>query len=242
MPSSGSYKGFICPGDDYTTFSYYNGCYNSTKSGNSYTHTWTSNAQSTWNGCVTDRTQPYDAQNTTPTNADTAFIVEQYDACPTSLMPLSYDWTALKAKVDAMSPNGGTNQPIGLAWAWQSLTQGAPLNAPAQDPNYAYSQIIILLTDGLNTQDRWPSYGNGNTQFGGQIDARQQVLCDNIKAAGVTIYTIQVNTSTPPDPTSSILQYCASSSDKFTVVTSSANIASTFLKIGNDLSKLRIAQ
>ena len=26
---------------------------------------------------------------------------------------------------------------------------------PAEDPNYNYTQVIILLTDGLNTQDRW---------------------------------------------------------------------------------------
>jgi Flp pilus assembly protein TadG len=242
VPSSGSYKGYICPGDDYTTFSYYNGCYSSVKSGNSYTHTWTANAQSTWNGCVTDRTQPYDTQNTAPTSASTYFTVEQYDACPTALMALSYDWTGLKAKIDAMTPNGGTNQPIGLAWAWQSLTQTAPLNAPAFDPNYTYNSIIILLSDGLNTQDRWPAYGNGNTQFNGQIDARQKLLCDNVKAAGITIYTIQVNTGTPADPTSAVLQYCASGSDKFFLLTSSSQVVTTFNSIGTSLSKLRIAQ
>jgi hypothetical protein len=54
-------------------------------------------------------------------------------------MPLSYDFAALKAEVDALTPNGGTNQPIGIAWGWQSLTETAPLNAPAEDPNYTSS-------------------------------------------------------------------------------------------------------
>ena len=49
---------------------------------------------------------------------------------------------------------------------------------------------IILLSDGLNTQDRW--YGNGFTLTQVMI-ARGS--CDNIKAAGVTIYSIQVNTA-----------------------------------------------
>ena len=35
------------------------------------------------------------------------------------------------------------------------------------------------------------------SQFGGQIDARQRILCDNIKAQGVTIYSIQLNTGSP---------------------------------------------
>jgi hypothetical protein len=38
---------------------------------------------------------------------------------------------------------------------WMSLTGGGLFTAPAMDPNYTYSQVIILLTDGLNTQDRW---------------------------------------------------------------------------------------
>ncbi len=86
-----------------------------------------------------------------------------------------------------MEPTGNTNQGIGMAWAWMSLTQSDPLNAPAKDPNYTYKDAIILLSDGLNTQNRW--YSNAS-----QIDARQKILCDNAKAAGITVYTIQVNT------------------------------------------------
>ena len=53
-----------------------------------------------------------------------------------------------------MQPVGNTNQAIGLQLGWQSLT-AAPFTVPAKDPNYTYKQVIILLTDGLNTQDRW---------------------------------------------------------------------------------------
>ncbi len=28
-----------------------------------------------------------------------------------------------------------------------------------------------MLSDGLNTEDRWPANGNGQTQYGGAIDA-----------------------------------------------------------------------
>ena len=77
-----------------------------------------------------------------------------------------------------MQPTGMTNQGIGLAWAWMTLGQGAPFNAPAKDPNYTYKDAIILLSDGLNTQNR---YSNSASQ----IDARQKILCDNAKAAGI---------------------------------------------------------
>jgi Flp pilus assembly protein TadG len=194
-----------------------------------------------WNGCVTDRDQDYDTKNTTPTSAgNTKFYAEQYDACPAQLAPLTTDFASLKTKVDSLVPNGGTNQPIGIAWGWQSLTQGAPLNAPAEDPNYTYKRALIVMSDGLNTQDRWPSYGNGQTQYNNAIDNRQKIQCDNIKAAGVVIYTMHVNTRS--DPTSSVLQYCASGPDKFSTVTSASQIMTAFTAIGTSLSKLRVAK
>ena len=48
------------------------------------------------------------------------------------------------------------------------------------------------------------------------------MTCNNIKAAGVTLYTIQVNTG--GDPTSTLLQNCASTSDKFFLLTSASQI------------------
>jgi hypothetical protein len=222
---------------------------------NTYNHTWIANSTSTWTGCFTDRTQPYDTQNTTPTSATTAtlFPANQYYEnstayCSSSsstplqtIMPLSYNWTALQSEITAMQPTGGTNQAIGLAWAWQSLQTTAPMNAPALDPNYTYNQAIILLSDGLNTEDRWPANGNGSTQYNGAIDARQMILCDNIKAQGITIYTIQVDTSSPPDPVSSVLSYCASGSQNFFMLYSASQVISAFNSIGTSLSQLRIS-
>jgi hypothetical protein len=85
----------------------------------------------------------------------------------------------------------------------------------------------------LNTQNRW--YRNAS-----RIDARQIILCDNAKAANVTIYAIQVNTG--GYPTSSVLQYCASGTDKFYLVTSASQILSVFNSIGTSLLKVRAAK
>lgn len=195
------------------------------------------NSTSAWNGCVMDRTQSYDTQITPPTSTATYYPADQSSYCPTPIAPLSYSWSSLKSTVSAMSPLGGTNQPIGLVWAWQTLQQSAPFNAPAEDSNYTYTKAIVLLSDGLNTMDRW--YGNGSTQSP-QVDARQQILCDNIKAAGVTIYTIQVNTG--GDPTSTILQYCASGSSNFFMLTDASQVITTFNSIGTSLTKLRVSK
>jgi Flp pilus assembly protein TadG len=223
-------------------------------SGNWWNQTCTPKNHNTWTGCVTDRDQDYDTKNTAPTSSATRFPADEYyengeTYCKPGnspflqqVVPLSYDWSSLKNTITAMQPTGGTNQAIGMAWAWMSLTQSDPLNAPAKDPNYTYKDAIILLSDGLNTEDRWPSYGNGVVQYNGQIDARQRILCDNAKAAGITVYTIQVNTSTPADPTSAVLQYCASGPQNFYSVTSASQTAAVFSSIGTSLSKLRVAK
>jgi Flp pilus assembly protein TadG len=216
-----------------------------------YDHVWRGTTaaapdHSTWNGNITDRgswsgpsTGNYDTNVTTPTTSNTAtlFPAEQYAYPIQSMMPLNYDWASMKTLVNNMVANGSTNQNIGLVLGWQSLVGGGPFpTPPAMDPNYKYQQVIILLTDGLNTQDRW--YGNGSATAT-QVDTRQQMTCNNVKAAGITLYTVQVNTD--GDPTSTLLQNCASSSDKFFLLTSSSQIVTTFNQIGTALSNLRIA-
>lgn len=195
----------------------------------------------TWNGCITDRDQDYDTKNTTPTaDKSTQFYAEQDTNCPAQLLPLTTDFASAKSKIDSLASKGGTNQPIGIAWAWQSLTQGAPLNAPAEDTGVTTNKVLIVMSDGLNTMDRWPAYGNGQVQYLGQIDARQSIQCTNVKAAGVVVYSMQINTR--GDPTSAVLKNCASSDDKFVMVTSSTQIMTAFTAIGSSLSKLRVAK
>jgi Flp pilus assembly protein TadG len=211
------------------TCSYY--YYHSKNSCESHGKVWTPAAHSTWNGCLTDRDQNYDTTNDPPVSGSTLYPTEQYSACPAKLMGLSNDWDALSAKIEDMQPNGNTNQAIGLQMGWQSLT-ASPFTIPAMDSNYEYHKAIILLSDGLNTQDRW-YYGAS------AIDARQKKTCDNLKAAGITIYAIQVNTG--GDPTSTLLQYCASDASKFYLLTSADQIVAAFDQIGTALSNLRLS-
>jgi Flp pilus assembly protein TadG len=205
-------------------------------------YTWTPANHNTWNGCVMDRgnwdapdTGNYDTNVVAPSTSITAtqYAAEQYNPCPQAVMGLNYNWTAMKSLVNNMSPGGNTNQAIGLQLGWMSLTGGGPFAMPAEDPNYTYQHVIILLTDGLNTQDRWYSDQ-------ASIDARQRLTCTAAKQAGVTLYMIQVNTD--GSPTSTLLQQCASSSDKFFLLTSSSQIVTTFNQIGTNLSKLHIAK
>ena len=215
--------------------------------------TWTPNAHSTWNGCITDRGGPtapdagnYDVNTAAASTATPAslFPAEQYGSCPQPVMGLTYNWNSMTSLVNSLSANGNTNQAVGLAWGWLSLVGGGPFTVPTMDPNYKYQQVIILLSDGLNTQDRW--YGTDMCGAIMCIDAREKLICDNIKDSGVTIYTIQVNTDA--EATSNVLKYCAGTvkqvgdPNKFFLLTSSTQIVTTFQTIGTALSQLRISK
>ena len=209
--------------------------------GYSWRHTVGSPDHNQWNGCVTDREQDYDVNATVPSAADasTLFIADQEPFCPEEILPLSYNWSLINSRIAAMYPDGATNQTIGLQWGWFSLLQQAPLNAPAEPSNNAYQHIIILLTDGLNTVDRW--YGNYQ-DVSPDVDARMTKLCNNIKndPRGFVIYAIQVDTG--GDGTSAVLPACASSSSNFFRLTRSGDIADAFSQIFASISMLRVSK
>ena len=208
--------------------------------------TWTPANHSTWNGCVTDRgystgpdtTYNYDVNSSSPNPARTTsyFPAEQYAYCTQTLMSLSYNWTSLSSEIDAMSANGSTNQTIGLVWGWHALTQGAPLTPPAL-PDQT-QRVIIILSDGLNTQNRWS--GDGSHQSS-DVDARMALVCTNAKAAGITIYAVYVDIN-GAQGNSSVLQSCASDASKYYDLTSSSQIQQAFTDIGQQITNLRISQ
>jgi Flp pilus assembly protein TadG len=214
---------------------------------------WRPSPKTAWDGCVRDRNQSLDVDKTAPTfpftnvsktnisgvsedyrsanTPDTSdgFQPFQYATCPATLMRLSFDWSAINTKIDELQPNGNTNVTIGLTWAFHMLTAGDPLNSAAV-PTGDLDKVIILLTDGDNTQNRWT-----NTQT--DIDARTQQTCANVKKANIKIYTIRVI-----DGNASLLQACASKSDMYYNVQDASQLNDVFAQIAKNLANLRIAK
>lgn len=190
---------------------------------------WTVASRNTWNGCVWDRDQNFDIQNTAPgTSQATKFRAHQASNCPTAMMPLTNDWAALHAKIDAMIPTGNTNVTIGMAWAWQTLSPVEPMNAPATEPDL--DKVIVLLTDGQNTQNRFTSSTSS-------IDSRTEKVCTNAKADNVKVYTVRVI-----DGNANLLRNCATKPDWFYDVNEAWQLNSVFASIAQNLANLRIAK
>ena len=163
-------------------------------------------SHSTWTGCVMDRDQDNDVENTAPNPADVTTLFPAAPstlyahtpanswkfACPEQLVPLTdiysqSGYSALTGEVNGMVANGTTDQPLGFAMGWMTLTNSAPFSPGAMPSDT--TPIVIIVSDGLNTQDRWTGDGQNEDT---QADQREAMVCSNMKAAGIIIYSVYV--------------------------------------------------
>jgi Flp pilus assembly protein TadG len=194
-----------------------------------------------WDGCMTDRDQPHDAKDTLPGSATPgsrfwwkkkASDTNQVNCGNLArIIPLTSDLAKIKTAADTMIASGNTNVPIGLAWAWHTLSPSAPLKEGSPDGTADLLRAVILLTDGDNTQNRWGNNG------GDAIDQRTTEVCTNIKAAGIVLYTIRVING---DAT--LLKSCATTPTHYYNVTDASQLTPVFEQIASSLSKMRISK
>ena len=111
--------------------------------------------------------------------------------------------------------------------AFQMLSPVAPFNASAAKNDL--DKVIILLTDGDNTQNRWSTSQN-------TIDARTKLACENVKAANIKIYTIRVINGN-----STLLRDCATKTDMYYDVQNASQLSAVFSTIAQNLANLRLS-
>jgi Flp pilus assembly protein TadG len=184
-----------------------------------------------WQGCVSDRDQPYDVQGTVPSaNALTLYpgALCQYPGL-VPVLPLTKNFGGLKLAIGFMNPTGNTNTEIGLAWGLAMLTPGAPLSA-AQVPNKDLLKTIVFLTDGLNTESRF-------SKNPVEIDQRTNLLCNEIRKATISLYTVRLI-----EGNETLLRNCATTPDMYYNVRQASELDDVFKKIAGEITTLRLAR
>src|SRR4029078_10897868 len=73
------------------------------------------------------------------------------------------------------------------------------------------------------------------------MDQRTLQICNNIKAAGVIIYTVAFQIPGDQAGALDLLNSCASDKDKYFAPGTEAELLAAFNAIGRDLSELRVA-
>lgn len=175
------------------------------------------------------------------------------------LLRLTNDQNALNAEIGHMVAVGDTNLAIGLQWGWLTLSPTAPFGDGVAYNTPNTSKIVVFLTDGQNqnssSNDADASFysgvgyiwqnrigaaaGSSQSQRTAALDNRTNLICSNIKADGIVVYTVRIDVS---GVSPSVLQTCASSADKFYDVPNVANLPVAFQQIAGQIGKLRLAQ
>jgi Flp pilus assembly protein TadG len=175
------------------------------------------------------------------------------------LMRLTSDFTGLKTAVNAMTAIGDTNIPVGMAWGWNLLSPNGPFAADTVAYNTAKnSKVVVMMTDGQNAnvntgstnaslysgigyiwQNRLGISSGSSAQRQAAIDARLTLLCTNMKAKGIEIYTVRVEVN---DTAYQVLQNCATKPDMFYDVKQASDLNSVFNAIAGRIQNLRLSK
>lgn len=206
--------------------------------------------KTTWEGCVQDRRQPYDAGDTSVNPAIRGTLYPAITYCPSSekklayVQPLTTDFAALRTAINGMTPAGNTNVTIGVAWGEALLSQQAPFADGMPFGDKDTQKYLIVLTDGDNTENRETTetctsswFGTTCSQKSTDIDLRTAAACASVKepTKHITVYTVRVINGN-----STLLRNCASDSTKFFDVKNASELGPVFRDIARQISLIRL--
>ena len=177
------------------------------------------------------------------------------------LLPLSTNKTTIKNAINAMVAQGATGVGEGAAWGWRVLSPGEPFTEGRGYNSANNTKVLVLMTDGQNTyypnskflKSWYDIYGyvvrnhlgttstNASTltQF---MDQRTLQICNNIKAAGIIIYTVAFQIPGDQAGALDLLNSCASDADKYFAPGTNSELLAAFNAIGRDITELRVTQ
>ncbi len=186
-----------------------------------------------WSGCVIDRAQPYDTTSDAPVTTNSATMYPASKCAMNSLLPimdLTTDIAAARTYAQKMTPDGNTNITIGIQWGMEVLSPTAPFTNGAQFNDKTVNKYMIVLTDGLNTQNRW-------TTKSSDIDARTALACKAAKDLGITVFTVRLEQGN-----SAMLQACASQTGYYYNLSNASQISGALGSIMKSIKKVRLTQ
>ena len=183
--------------------------------------------------CVTERPGTHAF---TDTSGRTAKLHRRSSACPSAaIQPLTNDLGQLDDAIEALSADGMTAGHLGIAWAWYMLApQWSDVlpgdSTPVAYDNTDFRKVAILMTDGM--------FNNYYESSNGVSVAQSRSLCDQMKAKGITVYTVGFQV---PDEVVPTLTYCATSPKHFYPAEDGAALRQTFQDIAKRLNGLRLS-
>jgi Flp pilus assembly protein TadG len=178
---------------------------------------------------------------------------------------LTTDYSSLRSAIDDLEASGNTNIPIGMSWGWNAVSPFAPFKDGADYGETGFKKVVVLMTDGENTMDQrdtpndgtyaatgyvWQGrvlkangsplqQGSSSAERTAALDSRLALMCENMKAKGIEIYTVRVEVTTG---SSTLLKTCATADDYYYDVKASSNLTNVFQSIAGQIAALHLSK
>lgn len=172
----------------------------------------------------------------------------------------NHNKSTLHGVANTLTASGSTGGQIGVAWAWYLLSH--TFNGPwpaaslpaADDAVPAVAKAVVLMTDGeynsiyrqgVIAQNSTTGSGAAESMIGapdannGTSYAQTALLCQAMKDAGITVYTVGLAIDDKP-VAQQMMANCASDSSKAYVAGTGQALEDVFASIAGSLSNLRI--
>lgn len=191
----------------------------------------------TWNGCAGSRNRPLNAQARVENSSPVPGILNAW--CPSQLARLTNSKRNILDQIDGMTATGETYIPSGLVWGWRTLSPDPPFadagpSTGADRPR----KILVLMTDGANTKSaNYPDHEGSDAAAANAITTE---LCNNIKGAGIEIFTVAFNVTDAA--TRDMLQACATSEPHYYNASGVTGLEAAFAQIGQSITAVRLAR
>lgn len=175
-----------------------------------------------------------------------------------AIRPLTSYKSDVTATIDLMQANGYTNIGEGVMWGFRVLSPELPFTEGNSWDDRNNQKFMIVMTDGENTYQAYNNHNRSSygafayaaknrlgTNYSGsalvsQMNAKTSAACSAAKAQGITIYTIAFRLESNPT-TLSLLQGCASGSDKAYRASDGQALIQIFQAIGREIAQLRVS-
>jgi Mg-chelatase subunit ChlD len=202
-----------------------------------------------WTGCTQDRMYPYNVTDATPLTTDNQTKWGHPQAAPPPgdgphggcaayvpnrlvVRPLTNNFWAVKDQLDRMSPYAYTNISLGVEFGFHLLSPNAPFTEGVSYSDANTEKIMVVLTDGRQTER---AFGPGGSREVVNGETNLATLCENAKAKGVTMMTIAFDLR--DTPTENRLRNCSTDPDRhYFVAEDGGDIAAAFESIRTEIT------
>lgn len=211
--------------------------------------TFNQGQNSKWWGCILERTSPQDTQDgqsswrwnmywdTTQSNKN--------NGCNKSyIRPLTSKKSDVQLTINGLAASGNTLSNVGLVWGYRLLSPNLPFREATAFGDVTVKKVALLMTDGDNNiGNAYSAYGPWSTYklTDNDLDVRLSTTCENMKAQGITIYTV-IFTSGISQATKDRFKACATDPAKYYYAPSQDSLKASFEQIARELANIHLKE